>query len=99
VPRVQRLWRQPVGFKLPLGLKDSRLLLQVAEQTGVPMPLASLSTTGLSRPWRRGWTRWVGLASRASPTRRRVSSKPPDKRALPGRPRSAGLVLDQIGRD
>ncbi len=33
---------QPVGFKLPLGLKDNRLVLAAAEQAGVPMPLASL---------------------------------------------------------
>ena len=33
---------QPVGFKLPLGLKDNRLLLAAAEEAKVPMPLASL---------------------------------------------------------
>ncbi len=33
---------EPVGFKMPLGLKDNRLLLAAAEQAGVPMPLASL---------------------------------------------------------
>jgi 3-hydroxyisobutyrate dehydrogenase-like beta-hydroxyacid dehydrogenase len=33
---------EPVGFKLPLGLKDNRLLLAAAEEAGVPMPLASL---------------------------------------------------------
>ncbi|MEJ2146967.1 MAG: NAD(P)-dependent oxidoreductase [Acidobacteriota bacterium] len=33
---------EPVGFKLPLGLKDNRLLLAAAEETAVPMPLASL---------------------------------------------------------
>ncbi len=31
-----------VGFKLPLGLKDNRLLLAAADQCSVPMPLASL---------------------------------------------------------
>jgi 3-hydroxyisobutyrate dehydrogenase-like beta-hydroxyacid dehydrogenase len=31
-----------VGFKLPLGLKDNRLVIAAAEQAGVPMPLASL---------------------------------------------------------
>ena len=31
-----------MGFKLPLGLKDNRLLLEATEQAGVPMPLASL---------------------------------------------------------
>jgi 3-hydroxyisobutyrate dehydrogenase-like beta-hydroxyacid dehydrogenase len=33
---------EPAGFKLPLGLKDNRLLLAAAEAAGVPMPLASL---------------------------------------------------------
>jgi 3-hydroxyisobutyrate dehydrogenase-like beta-hydroxyacid dehydrogenase len=33
---------EPVGFKLPLGLKDNRLLLAAAEERAVPMPLASL---------------------------------------------------------
>lgn len=33
---------EPAGFKLPLGLKDNRLLLAAAEEAGVPMPMASL---------------------------------------------------------
>ncbi len=33
---------EPPGFKLPLGLKDNRLLLAAAEETAVPMPMASL---------------------------------------------------------
>ncbi len=33
---------EPVGFKLPLGMKDNRLLLTAAEERAVPMPLASL---------------------------------------------------------
>ena len=33
---------ESVGFKLPLGLKDNRLLLAAAEQAQVPMPMASL---------------------------------------------------------
>ena len=33
---------EKVGFKLPLGLKDNRLLLAAAEQAQVPMPMASL---------------------------------------------------------
>jgi 3-hydroxyisobutyrate dehydrogenase-like beta-hydroxyacid dehydrogenase len=32
----------PPGFKLPLGLKDIRLVLQAADAAGVSMPLASL---------------------------------------------------------
>jgi 3-hydroxyisobutyrate dehydrogenase-like beta-hydroxyacid dehydrogenase len=33
---------EPAGFKLPLGLKDNRLLLAAAEEKAVPMPMASL---------------------------------------------------------
>ncbi|MEK6303338.1 MAG: NAD(P)-dependent oxidoreductase [Acidobacteriota bacterium] len=33
---------EPAGFKLPLGMKDNRLLLAAAEEAAVPMPLASL---------------------------------------------------------
>ena len=33
---------EPAGFKMPLGFKDNRLLLEAAEQAGVPMPMANL---------------------------------------------------------
>jgi 3-hydroxyisobutyrate dehydrogenase-like beta-hydroxyacid dehydrogenase len=33
---------EPAGFKLPLGLKDNRLILAAAEEAAVPMPMASL---------------------------------------------------------
>jgi 3-hydroxyisobutyrate dehydrogenase-like beta-hydroxyacid dehydrogenase len=33
---------EPVGFRLPLGLKDNRLVLAAAEEVAVPMPMASL---------------------------------------------------------
>lgn len=33
---------EPADFKLPLGLKDNRLLLAAAEQAAVPMPMAGL---------------------------------------------------------
>jgi len=33
---------EPVGFALPLGQKDNRLVLQAAEATHVPMPFATL---------------------------------------------------------
>ena len=33
---------EPVGFKLPLGLKDNRLLLAAGEEASVSMPLASV---------------------------------------------------------
>jgi 3-hydroxyisobutyrate dehydrogenase-like beta-hydroxyacid dehydrogenase len=33
---------EPAGFKLPLGMKDNRLILLAAEEAAVPMPVASL---------------------------------------------------------
>jgi 3-hydroxyisobutyrate dehydrogenase-like beta-hydroxyacid dehydrogenase len=33
---------EPAGFRLPLGLKDNRLLLAAAEGASVPMPMASI---------------------------------------------------------
>jgi 3-hydroxyisobutyrate dehydrogenase-like beta-hydroxyacid dehydrogenase len=33
---------EPVGFKMPLGFKDNRLVLAAAEKVSVPMPMASL---------------------------------------------------------
>lgn len=33
---------EPVGFRMPLGMKDNRLALEAAEGAAVPMPLASL---------------------------------------------------------
>src|ERR1700746_1284789 len=33
---------EPVGFKLPLGFKDNRLVLAAAEELAVPMPMANL---------------------------------------------------------
>jgi 3-hydroxyisobutyrate dehydrogenase-like beta-hydroxyacid dehydrogenase len=33
---------EPVGFRMPLGFKDNRLLLSAAEEAEVPMPMASL---------------------------------------------------------
>lgn len=38
---AERRYR-PAGFKLPLGLKDMRLVAQAAERVGVPMPVADL---------------------------------------------------------
>jgi 3-hydroxyisobutyrate dehydrogenase-like beta-hydroxyacid dehydrogenase len=33
---------EPAGFKLPLGMKDIRLVLAAAEAARVPMPVASV---------------------------------------------------------
>ena len=33
---------EPAGFKMPLGLKDNRLVLAAGEEAAVPMPMASL---------------------------------------------------------
>lgn len=33
---------EPVGFRMPLGFKDNRLIMSYAEECSVPMPMASL---------------------------------------------------------
>jgi 3-hydroxyisobutyrate dehydrogenase-like beta-hydroxyacid dehydrogenase len=40
-PRIIHEKFSPAGFKMPLGLKDVRLMLQVAEKLSVPMPFAN----------------------------------------------------------
>lgn len=41
-PRIIEQQFSPAGFKMPLGLKDTRLMLQAAEKLSVPMPLANI---------------------------------------------------------
>jgi 3-hydroxyisobutyrate dehydrogenase-like beta-hydroxyacid dehydrogenase len=50
-----------VGFRLPLGLKDNRLLLSAADESSIPMPWPVLCTTGLLQPWRKAWAIPIGL--------------------------------------
>jgi 3-hydroxyisobutyrate dehydrogenase-like beta-hydroxyacid dehydrogenase len=40
-PRIIEEKFSPAGFKMPLGLKDVRLMLQAAEKLSVPMPFAN----------------------------------------------------------
>jgi 3-hydroxyisobutyrate dehydrogenase-like beta-hydroxyacid dehydrogenase len=55
---------EPAGFRLPLGLKDNRLLLTAAEEAAVPMPMASLIhdrfVTALARGL--GGADWAAIA-------------------------------------
>jgi 3-hydroxyisobutyrate dehydrogenase-like beta-hydroxyacid dehydrogenase len=55
---------EPAGFKLPLGLKDNRLLLAAAEEIAAPMPMASLVhdrfVTALAQGL--GESDWAGIA-------------------------------------
>ena len=44
---------EPVGFKLPLGLKDNRLVLAAADEAAGRWPV--WFTTDLSQPWPRAW--------------------------------------------
>lgn len=46
---------QPAGFKLKLGLKDTRLALAAADAAEVPMPLASMVHDHLLAALARGW--------------------------------------------
>jgi 3-hydroxyisobutyrate dehydrogenase-like beta-hydroxyacid dehydrogenase len=54
----------PPGFALRLGLKDIRLVLAAAEETAVPMPVASVIrdhfVSGVARGW--GEMDWAALA-------------------------------------
>jgi 3-hydroxyisobutyrate dehydrogenase-like beta-hydroxyacid dehydrogenase len=54
----------PPGFRLPLGLKDVRLVLQTAEAVNVPMPVASLVRDQLLSAMARGYEDldWAVLA-------------------------------------
>jgi 3-hydroxyisobutyrate dehydrogenase-like beta-hydroxyacid dehydrogenase len=54
----------PPGFKLRLGLKDVRLVLQAADQAGAPMPIASLVRDQLLTAMSRGKAEldWSALA-------------------------------------
>jgi 3-hydroxyisobutyrate dehydrogenase-like beta-hydroxyacid dehydrogenase len=55
---------QPAGFKVPLGLKDARLLLAAADAVATPMPIADVIhdhlLTALARG-RKDWD-WSSLA-------------------------------------
>jgi len=55
---------EPAGFKLPLGLKDNRLLLAAAEENSVPMPMASLLRDRFLAALAQGWSEsdWSAIA-------------------------------------
>jgi len=60
---------EPAGFKLPLALKDNRLLLAAAEQAAVPLPMASLIRDRMVRGMAEGlgdsdWSAIARLAAR-----------------------------------
>lgn len=52
---VARQEFEPAGFKLPLGLKDVRLVMSAAESLNVPMPIASLVRDHFISALARGW--------------------------------------------
>jgi len=55
---------EPAGFKLPLGLKDNRLVLAAAEAVSTPMPMASLIHDQFVAALAQGWTEadWAAIA-------------------------------------
>ena len=59
---AERYW--PAGFRLALGAKDMRLVLEAARESGVPMPAASLVHDRLLASAGRGRSDldWAGLA-------------------------------------
>jgi 3-hydroxyisobutyrate dehydrogenase-like beta-hydroxyacid dehydrogenase len=46
---------EPAGFKLPLGLKDVRLVMEAGESLNVPLPVASLIRDHFITALARGW--------------------------------------------
>jgi len=54
---------EPAGFKLIHGLKDTRLVMEAADEVNVPMPLASLIRDHYLSAVARGWAEidWAGL--------------------------------------
>lgn len=55
---------EPVGFRLPLGLKDNRLVLAAAEENSVSMPMANLIHDRFLTAIARGLTEedWAAIA-------------------------------------
>jgi 3-hydroxyisobutyrate dehydrogenase-like beta-hydroxyacid dehydrogenase len=49
---------QPAGFKVPLALKDLRLMLAAGEEAGVPLPVASLVRDHAIAAIARGYGEW-----------------------------------------
>jgi len=46
---------EPAGFTVPLGQKDNRLVMQAAEASAVPMPMASLVRDRMLAARAKGW--------------------------------------------
>ncbi len=59
---------EPAGFRLPLGLKDVRLVLAAAESARVPMPVASVLRDQYLGALARGWedSDWSAIARLAA---------------------------------
>ncbi|HYK81585.1 MAG TPA: NAD(P)-dependent oxidoreductase [Gemmatimonadales bacterium] len=55
---------EPAGFKLRLGLKDTRLALEAGDEAAVPLPLASLLRDHYLAAMARGWgdLDWAAVA-------------------------------------
>ncbi|GAA4469839.1 NAD(P)-dependent oxidoreductase [Nibrella saemangeumensis] len=65
---ARQVYDENVGFRLPLGLKDMNLVLQMASEVKAPMPLAQLVQSRLVSALAKGrenWD-WTGLAYGAS---------------------------------
>ncbi|WP_020605025.1 NAD(P)-dependent oxidoreductase [Spirosoma spitsbergense] len=65
---IDRTYDKPGGFRLPLGLKDMNLVLQLASEAETPMPLAQLLQNRLQTAVAKGRTDWdwTGLAAGAA---------------------------------
>lgn len=59
---------EPAGFKLPLGQKDNRLVLEAAQTLGVSLPLAELTRERFAKARELGWDEkdWSAVAALAA---------------------------------
>ncbi|HXP62121.1 MAG TPA: NAD(P)-dependent oxidoreductase [Dongiaceae bacterium] len=75
---------EPPGFRLPLGLKDNRLLLAAAEEAAVPMPLASLVHDRFVAALAQGlgesdWAAFARISSREAGLPEAEAAQPPPR--------------------
>lgn len=67
-PLIAEARYEPAGFKLPLGQKDNRLVLEAAQAHGVKLPIAELSRERFIKARELGWDErdWSSVAALAA---------------------------------
>ena len=74
---------EPVGFRMPLGLKDIRLTLTAAENAAVPMPFASVVRDNMISAMARGmqdadWSAFARVVKENAGLAHKQESKTPN---------------------